>query len=127
MPPTPVGRGLAFLPEAWRANCATVLLPAILVMLPTLGLLMVGRVRYPHMGSWLLARRGAFKSLVTVVFAAQLFYLAPVPMLFLTGLGYVGWGLVRRWLPAARSEEPGASGSGDRGRPPGVELSGREG
>ena len=61
-----------------------------------------GRTRYVHLGSKLLSGGGAFKSLVTFVFVAQLLYLAPVPMLFITGLVYVGWGLVERWWPAKR-------------------------
>ena len=113
--PTPVGRGLAFLPEAWRANGSAILLPTILLMLPALGLLMVGRVQYPHLGSWFLARRGAFKSLVLLVFAVQLLYLAPVPVLFLTGVAYVGFGFVRRWFPgtaaSSSTSTPGPAGS----------------
>jgi len=108
---TPVGKGLAFLPPDFRASCAQVLLPGIMIMLPTLGLLMVGRTRYAHLGSRLLSGGGAFKSLVIFVFAAQLLYLAPVPVLFLTGLIYVGWGLVSRWWPsvdrrAAKARKP---------------------
>ncbi|MFT5049011.1 MAG: CDP-diacylglycerol--serine O-phosphatidyltransferase [Chlamydiales bacterium] len=101
---TPVGKGLAFLPQAFRESCAGVLLPSIMIMLPLLGLLMVGRTRYVHLGSRLLSGGGAFKSLVTFVFVAQLLYLAPVPMLFMTGLVYVGWGLVKRWWPAVRGK-----------------------
>lgn len=108
--PTPVGKGLAFLSENARAGLLEVLLPLLTGLLPLLGLLMVSRVRYPHVASALFSGNGKFPTLVGLVFLAFLLYLAPVPVLFLTGLGYVLWGLVvspfaaRLKIAAARRE-----------------------
>ena len=103
--PTPVGRGLAFMPEAWRATGAAILLPLILLLLPALGLLMVGRVRYPHVATALFSRRAPFRNLVLFVFAVQLIYLAPVPVLFVGGLGYVLWGPIASLLPERKPSD----------------------
>ena len=108
---TVVGKGLAILPEGFREGMVDVLSPALVVLLPVLGLLMVSRVRYVHVASMLLAQRGRFRTLVALVFVGLLLTVAPVPLLFFAGLGYVSWGVLmampwmrersRRALPAA--------------------------
>jgi len=92
--PTPVGKGVQYLPEWLRSGLHAVLLPALLISLPLLGLLMVSRVRYAHIGA-LLTGSTRFPVLVKVVFIAGGLYLAPVPVLFATGVVYIGLGLVR--------------------------------
>ena len=91
--PTPLGRTLALFPEIQLAMPAWYL-PALALLLPILGCLMVSRVRYPHTASLLFKGQGKFPNLVGLVFVFFLLYLAPVPVLFLTGIGYVLWGLV---------------------------------
>lgn len=92
--PTPVGRGLAGLSIEAREELQAILLPLVATFLPLLGLLMVSRVRYPHTASLLFKGPGKFPNLVGLVFVSFLLYLAPVPVLFLTGIVYVLWGLV---------------------------------
>ena len=107
--PTPLGRGLSVIPEPWRdVMTQYILLPTILVMLPTLALLMVSRVQYSH----LVTRLGHMqnrRALVPVVFFMLGLYLAPVLFLFCFGIWYVGWGLVSslRADAADRTAGPG--------------------
>ncbi|MEM8712985.1 MAG: CDP-alcohol phosphatidyltransferase family protein [Planctomycetota bacterium] len=115
--PTPLGRGLQFIPTAWRtALTQTLLLPMILLMLPGLALLMVSRVRYVHLATKLGGLRGK-RSLVPVVFIALGLYLAPVLALFLFGLGYVGVGIwrggVRRGAQETTTTLASSTGSTD--------------
>lgn len=98
---TPVGRGLQFLPQWLKDGLLAVLLPTILVSLPLLGLLMVSRVRYPHVVA-ILFNNQRFPGLVKVVFVAGALYLAPVPMLFAVGLIYVVHGVVRHEMRRRR-------------------------
>jgi len=95
---TPVGKGMEFLPEWLKSGLLDVLLPSILIALPVLGLLMVSRVRYSHAAAILFRSNARFPVLVKVVFVAFALYLAPVPVLFMTAVVYVGHGLVRAWL-----------------------------
>ena len=91
--PTPMGRGIEFLPLAWRtAMTQTLMLPLIFIMLPGLALLMVSRVRYTHVGTKLFSTNSK-RTLIPIVFIVLGLYLAPVIALFLFGLGYVGLGL----------------------------------
>ncbi|QDV08574.1 CDP-alcohol phosphatidyltransferase [Planctomycetes bacterium Poly30] len=91
--PTPLGRGLEFIPLAWRtAMTQTLLLPMVLVMLPGLALLMVSRVRYVHLATKI-SGNGTKRGLIPIVFIVLGLYLAPVLSLFLFGLGYVGFGI----------------------------------
>ncbi len=113
--PTPLGKGLAFLPAGVRDAIAAGLLPMLVLMLPVLGFLMVSRVRYAHLGAVLFAR-GRFPSLVKFVFAALLLYLAPVPVLFVTGVVFVAHGVLAPGIGRLRArvrgrEEGGAQGS----------------
>jgi CDP-diacylglycerol--serine O-phosphatidyltransferase len=89
---TVVGKGLAILPAGFREGLVNVLGPGLALGLPVLGLLMVSRVRYVHLASHLFTRHGPFTSLVALVFAGLLLTVAPVPLLFLAGVGYVAWG-----------------------------------
>ncbi len=103
--PTLVGRGVEFLPLWLREGLREALLPAILIALPLLGLLMVSRVPYPHAASALFQRRAGFNQLVRISFVAGGLYLAPVPVLFFIGIGYVLRGILHRGLVRRRRTE----------------------
>ena len=92
--PTPLGKGLGYLPESFRHGLAVFLLPMIVIELPLLGLLMVSRVRYVHAMSILFKRPGGFHNLVSLVFVALGLYLAPVPVIFAAGVAYVTQGIL---------------------------------
>jgi CDP-diacylglycerol--serine O-phosphatidyltransferase len=106
--PTIVGKGVGMLAPEVRDGIVAVLLPSLVVLLPVLGLLMVSRVRYAHAASFLFRRRARFVNLVFIVFAGLLLTTAPVPLLFVSSLVYVGWGLVgsiaHRRVALARAE-----------------------
>ncbi len=108
--PTVVGKGVRMMPADVRDGIVAVLLPTLGVLLPVLGLLMVSRVRYVHAGSILFRKRARFVSLVVLVFAGLLLTAAPVPLLFLSSLAYVGWGVIgagsRRHVEVAHADEP---------------------
>ena len=107
--PTWMHRMLAFMREVeWTPILDWI--PTLLVaFLPIVGLLMVSNLRYVHGISFVLNRGGQFLILVLVVFALILFYLAPVPILFLAAMAFVLsglWALPIGWLrarPARRS------------------------
>lgn len=90
---TAVGKGLTLVPEAWRVAIAGALLPSVLFLMLGLGLLMVSRVPYIHGFGGVLGA-GGFPALVKMVFFFLGLYLAPVPVLFVTGYGYVLHGLL---------------------------------
>ncbi len=89
-------------------------IPTFLVgLLPLLGLLMVSNIRYVHGISYLASRGGQFLTLVVIVFALILFYLAPVPILFLAAMAFLLSGLVsgpRAWLRARARARAGSRG-----------------
>ena len=58
---TPVGKGVQYLPEWLRVGLADSLLPAILLALPAIGLLMVSRIPYRHMGTYFGGQRTRFQ------------------------------------------------------------------
>lgn len=99
---TPFGRLMGWM----RAYDWTPLLDwmpaALALMLPSLGLLMVSRLRYPHAIAFLMRERPVFATLVGIVFVFFLLYLAPVPVLFLSFMGYAIYGLVRGLRGARR-------------------------
>lgn len=108
--PTWLHRMLSFMREVdWTPYLDWV--PTLLVgLLPVVGLLMVSNLRYVHALSYLTSRGGQFLTLVMIVFALILFYLAPVPILFLAAMGFVLSGLLsgpRAWL-RARAERRAA-------------------
>ncbi len=102
--PTPLGKGLEYLPQSLRNGLAVFLLPMIVVALPALGLLMVSKVRYAHVLALLFKRQGGFQNLVAFVFLALGLYLAPVPLLFAGGVFYVSHGVVVSRLRKRSSE-----------------------
>ena len=65
----------------------------LMALLPVLGLMMGRRIRYVHVASRITKERSHFFTLVRVAAAAILFYLAPVPVLFLVFNGFVLYGL----------------------------------
>ena len=91
--PTPFSRVLGWMKDVdWTPVLAWV--PIVLVvMLPILGLLMVSNVRYNHGVSYLL-KRGQFFTLVVLVLAITLCFMAPVPFLFLGFVGFTVSGVV---------------------------------
>jgi CDP-diacylglycerol--serine O-phosphatidyltransferase len=93
--PTPLGRALSLFPE-FQVAVPWWFLPTFAAALPVLGFLMVSRVKYVHLMSFM-TRRGSFYAFVTMVFAAFAFFAAPVPMLFLAFNGFVLLGLVRHF------------------------------
>lgn len=100
--PTPLGRLMGWMHDVdWSPVLSWVPL-LLLVLLPTLGLLMVSRVRYPHIVSVLFRERSTFFTLVTVVLVATLLYLAPVLLLFLGIHAFVLYGPLRERLLALR-------------------------
>jgi CDP-diacylglycerol--serine O-phosphatidyltransferase len=92
--PTWMHRLLAFMREVdWTTFLDWI--PALLVgLLPVLGFLMVSNLRYVHGISFITARGGQFLTLVVIVFSLILFYLAPVPILFLSAMGFLLSGLI---------------------------------
>lgn len=102
--PTPMGLALALVPSI-RMYAPSWILPALAVMLPVLGFLMVSRVRYTHVAS-ALTQRGKFVTLVYLVFGAFTFLVAPIPILFLAFNGFALWGLLRALLRARHSVQP---------------------
>ena len=91
---TPLGSLLKLAPDLHQSQELVWFLPAIGLLLPVLGLLMVSRVRYTHMFS-ALTGRGQFVTLVVVVVAAFLLFAAPVLSVFLVFHLYVLGGLAR--------------------------------
>jgi CDP-diacylglycerol--serine O-phosphatidyltransferase len=102
--PTPLRRVMGWMDRIAWDPWLTPALSLLLLLLPLLGLLMVSRVPYRHFGQWLTRGRTPFTGLIYGVFGLSLFYLAPVPFLFLGFLGFVASGLVfpfwRRGLEA---------------------------
>lgn len=92
--PTPFHRLLAWMTDVdWKPLLDRV--PVLLAFsLPVLGLLMVSRLRYVHVVQFLTEGRAPFFTLVGVIFGLFLFYLAPVPILFLTFSGFAILGLI---------------------------------
>lgn len=108
--PTPLGRMMDWVVGVeWQPVLEWMPL-AMLILLPVLGLLMVSRVRYVHLTSFLVRDRSTFFTLVAIVFAATALYLAPVPVVFVSVHAFVLHGVARRgWrrLRRRRSREGG--------------------
>lgn len=104
--PTPMSRVLTWM-EAVEWSPILDWVPALLVaMLPIVGFLMVSNVRYVHAVSFLTGY-GQFLSLVGLVFFLVLFFVAPVPFLFLFFTGYALSGVLL--LAFSRRRSPDAS------------------
>lgn len=91
---TPLGGILKNFPDLRMSPALVWFLPALVVMLPVLGLLMVSRIRNVHMTSYLTGR-GQFVTLVGVVVAVVALFTFPEPAVFIVFNGYVLYGLVR--------------------------------
>ncbi|MCC7011496.1 MAG: CDP-alcohol phosphatidyltransferase family protein [Planctomycetes bacterium] len=102
--PTPLGRLISFFPELRIESMPWWVLPAIALLLPLYGSLMVSRVRYVHAVSFL-TRKGSFFLLVYLCFAAFLLFVAPIPVLFLAFQGFALFGALRALFPR-KSDEP---------------------
>ncbi len=89
---TPFGDLLGLLPGLRDERVLAWSLPALLVLEVVAGLLMVSRVRYRHMTS-ALTERGQFFTLVGLVAAAIVLWMAPVPAMFLVFVGYALFGV----------------------------------
>ena len=112
---TPLGGILKLFPQIDQSPFLFWFLPALALMLPFLGLLMVSRVRYVHMFS-AITGRGQFVTLVGVVVSAVCLFAAPVLAVFLVFNGYVLIGLARaatRARPPPAADSLGASGSSE--------------
>lgn len=110
---TPVGKVVGFFGARDWMPLLSWMPHYLLVALPVIGLLMVSRVRYVHLASWLTRDRSTFLTLVTVVLVGFGLYIAPAPMAFLGFNGFLLYGLVR-WcaerLRGAREAQSGAQG-----------------
>lgn len=104
---TPLGGILRHVPDLRMSPALVWFLPALLVMLPALGLYMVSRIRNVHMTSYL-TERGQFVTLVGVVVAAVALWTFPVPAVFVVFNGYILYGLVRALLVRSPREAPSA-------------------
>jgi CDP-diacylglycerol--serine O-phosphatidyltransferase len=104
---TPVGALLERFPGIDQSPFLFWFMPAIALLLPILGLLMVSRVRFVHMTSYL-SGRSQFLSLVGIVVAVFALYTAPVLALFTVFQLYLWAALVlavlRRSRPAPTPE-----------------------
>jgi len=78
-------------------------LPALMFLLPVLGLLMASRGRYAHLFSMLTRGRSHFFTLVSVVFGLFVLYGTPVLFLFVFAHGFVLWGLAAALVSRVRS------------------------
>ncbi|MEM7308854.1 MAG: CDP-alcohol phosphatidyltransferase family protein [Planctomycetota bacterium] len=76
--------------------------PLLILLLPSLGLLMVSQVRYAHGARFLMRAKSHFFTLVWLVFAVFLLFLAPVPIVFVLFNGFVLFGLFAPLLEALR-------------------------
>lgn len=104
---TPLGGILKSFPDLRMSPALVWFLPALLVMLPLLGLFMVSRMRNVHMTSYL-TERGQFVTLVGVVVAAVCLWTFPAPAVFFVFNGYVLFGLVRAVLARPKPPEVAA-------------------
>jgi CDP-diacylglycerol--serine O-phosphatidyltransferase len=109
---TPLGGLLRYFPDLRMSPSLVWFLPAIGLMLPLLGLLMVSRLRNVHMTSYL-TDRSPFWRLVAIVLAAVCLWIAPVPALFAVFDGYVLFGLARAVI--GRKTPPMSPTSGSTG------------
>jgi CDP-diacylglycerol--serine O-phosphatidyltransferase len=98
---TVVGRGLDLLSPEFRADAVEVLQISVLFLLPVIGMLMISRIRYVH-GVQTLFRTSSTLQLARLVFVLLFLFLAPVPLLFVVGWGYVLHGVVVAGLERRR-------------------------
>jgi CDP-diacylglycerol--serine O-phosphatidyltransferase len=108
---TPFGRVLGWMRDVDWGPWLRWVPPYLVLLLPLIALLMVSRVRYVHAVSLLTRERHPFPTFLMVVFGLFVFYLAPVPVLFVVFNGFWISGLVRALLRReplfrARKEPP---------------------
>ena len=112
--PTPMGQALAWIGD-WHLGIQAWFLPGLLLGLPALGLLMVSRVHYVHLMSFM-TRRKSFYNFVGLVFAAFALFAAPIPVLFVAFQAFVILGVVRH-VSKARRRAPIVAAGADEGHP----------
>lgn len=104
------GSWLERLPETWRPGIAqNILLPAVLLLMPFLGLLMVSKVTYSHFFTKI-AQSQDRRVLIPVVFSFLALYMAPILFLFGFGFFYVSLGL---WKSRPGRPKPATSNARD--------------
>ncbi len=106
---TPLGALLRLFPQIDQSPFLGWMLAVIGVCLPVCGLLMVSRVRYVHMFS-ALTGRGQFVTLVSLVVALFLLFVAPVLSVFCHFHVYVTLGIVRALLRRRKGTQPPVPG-----------------
>lgn len=114
--PTPLGAILRWFPQIDQSPFLFFFLPALALLLPVLGLLMVSRIRYVHMFS-AITGRGQFVTLVGVVFSAFCLFVAPVLAVFVVFNGYVLVGLFRYFFWRGQGARGGPGGGAPRSFP----------
>ncbi|TAJ02730.1 MAG: hypothetical protein EPO68_17925 [Planctomycetota bacterium] len=92
---TPFGRVMGWMRDVDWSPFLRAVPPYLVVLLPIIGLLMASRVKYVHAVSYLTRERHPFSTFVLVVCALFVFYLAPVPVLFVAFNGFWIAGLLR--------------------------------
>jgi CDP-diacylglycerol--serine O-phosphatidyltransferase len=102
--PTPFGRIMGWMEHVAWTPVLDGALPVLLFMLPALGLLMVSRLRFVHVVSFITYGRSHYFTLVWLVLGLFLVYLAPVPWLFICFNGYALLGFLRGAVVGLRSE-----------------------
>ena len=103
--PTPMHRLLGWMEDMDWAPVLDWVPVLLTAMLPVLSILMVSNVRYVHAVSYALSGRSQFITLVGMVFALILFYLAPVPLLFLLFASFAASGLVAPLIARLRAAQ----------------------
>ena len=100
---TPLGHVIGWVRDVEIAPLIAWVPTYLMVLLPALGLMMVGRIRYVHVASRITHGRSHFFTLVKVAASAILFYLAPVPALFIVFNGFVLYGLFGTLMSRSRA------------------------
>lgn len=111
--PTPFGRVMGWMRDVEWTGLLDRVPGALLLMLPALGLMMVSRLRFAHVVSFVTYGRSHYYTLVWILFLGLLIYLAPVPWLFVLFNGYVLFGFTRGLIVGLRPAR--ARGLADRG------------
>ncbi len=113
--PTPVGWLMSSFPE-FEIHFPAWFFAGLALWLPTLGVLMVSRVRYAHVASALM-RRSQFDGLVKIVAMALVLFAAPAPVLFLVFNGFCIVGVARPVVARLRERAGARSGARSGARP----------
>ena len=92
--PTPFSRVMSWMEGVGWGPALNQVPLLLVVLLPSLGILMVSQVHYSHAIAFLTRARTHFFTLIWFVFAVFLFFLAPVPILFMVFNGFVLYGVL---------------------------------